>query len=256
MKNQKQLFNEFDFLLYKVLPLVPKYRIFVDLNAGGSFFTFILPPYLIENFNDISSSLFNLFYVMRDDSLYNSFVEKSKNNDFVLDKGLFLIEKIDDKVDFALEFYKRVDFIFNELQNKNIHLNIPELIPNMLDFAKQKLTIINNFYNLYNRVMRMQIEHDTIIKNINRYDTEDTFFYLEFPSEIHFSLYKNVNECFIYQEKDIINILNLLKAIKGKFIGIIDRSPIYENILENINKEYIILKIKDYEKERIIFYKI
>jgi len=55
---------------------------------------------------------------MRDDSLYNSFVEKSKNNDFVLDKGLFLIEKIDDKVDFALEFYKRVDFIFNELQIK------------------------------------------------------------------------------------------------------------------------------------------
>lgn len=60
-------------MVKKLLPLVPKHRIYVEVFGGGASLLLAKEPSLVEVYNDLDAGLVNMFRVIRDPDLFAEF---------------------------------------------------------------------------------------------------------------------------------------------------------------------------------------
>lgn len=76
------------------------------------------------------------------------------------------------------------------------------------------------------RLKNVKIENKDYVKIIKKYDSKDTFFYLDPP-------YYSSKEYYKHNTIDPINMANILKNIKGKFLLSYDNVPKIRKIFKD-----------------------
>jgi len=57
----------------KILPFIPRHRVYVEVFGGGASLLFAKEPSPVEVYNDIWSDVVNFFRVLRDDGIFKKF---------------------------------------------------------------------------------------------------------------------------------------------------------------------------------------
>lgn len=164
-----------------LLKHVPPHTTYVEPFGGGASLLFVKEPSKVEVYNDIDSLLVNFFRVLKKHSgefmrqahltLYSR--EEHKDAKGILDGDVSGLE--DGNIEAAVAFYILCrQSMSGDLQG-GWSYGVKTNCANSWVSAIQKLP------DIVYRLRQVQIEHDTAFKVIERYDTEDTFFYLDPP---------------------------------------------------------------------------
>jgi DNA adenine methylase len=195
-----------------ILPLVPAHTCFVEPFAGGLALFFNKNPSKVECINDTNGELVNFYKVIKhnlnelryllEETLYSrqQYKEAKKiyDNPDKYDNikrawAVFVLcnEGYGGKIGHGWGFEKKKNRASVKLQNK-----------------------IAGFTNEYaERLKNTQIECNNALTVIKNFDSLETFFYIDPP-------YINTDQGHYkgYAENDYINLLEILTAIKGKFL--------------------------------------
>lgn len=206
------------FLSKKILPLIPKHRIYVEVFGGSAALLFSKIPSEIEVYNDINSNVVNFFRVLRDP-------EKMAKLQFLLSLTPYSREEFynsKDKLKICQDDIERAYYFFivNRMSfsgyNQTWSYTITKSGRGMSEVISRYLSVIDLLPEFCNRLKRVQIDNDDFRKIIKKYDTENTFFYLDPPylpetrkgGEYQYEMTKQDHE----------DLLDLLLNIKGKAI--------------------------------------
>lgn len=204
-------------LVKKILPFIPEHKTYVEVFGGGASLLFAKKPSPVEVYNDIDSELVNFFRVLRDpfkfrrfyklvcltsfsrEEFYNSFDMWKNHSDDVIRAYCWYVVA---RMCFSGEFKKSWGFSVNESRR------------NMSSAVARWLSIIDLLPEIHARLMKIQIEHDNFRKIFKRYDTFETFFYLD-PPYIP-ATRKSGKYRYEMSEQDYKELVNILLNTKSK----------------------------------------
>ncbi|GEM_PF-456255 len=170
--------------LNKLLPVVPPHRIYCEPFGGSAALLFAKEPAPVEVYNDLDSELVNFFRVLRDKSKFPEFIRQVEltlysREDY--DDCRKNLESIDDDVERARAFFVSIRQARGGIFGAGWSCTIGESQGGMAGAVKRWLRIGGLLEKVHKRLQVVQIEHQDFRKLIGRYDTPDTFFYLDPP---------------------------------------------------------------------------
>jgi len=191
-----------------IIPLIPQHKTYVEPFFGGGQVFFHKEPSRVEIINDLNDDIVNFFRVCQ--SHYEELVRYLKY--MLLSRQLFELckqtspESLTDIQKAARFFYLQKNAYGGLVTSQRYKLTVeqhpnynPERIPESLAQAHQRL-------------QRVQIECLPYQQILERCDRKETFFYLDPPYWDKY-LYR-----FNFEEQDFIELQQILKTLKGKFI--------------------------------------
>lgn len=204
----------------KLLKYIPKHKIYVEAFVGSGAILFNKEKSEIEVINDLDNILtegYELLKIVSDDV-----------NEYNIQSGKTNIQKFVDA---------------NEITNENRLLQIIYKLCNTFSgkgFGKiykdlSQQTKIKKIGEYKDRIKDVKIHNHDYKIIINKYDSPDTFFFLDPPYQSTKDLYKN--EKFDYEE-----LANILKNIKGYFMLTLNDSDYIREIFESFIIKDIIVK--------------
>ena len=212
-----------------ICSLMPEHSVYVEVFGGAGHVLFAKPRSDVEVYNDIHDGLVTLFRVIRDKpdelqaklkwtlysrSEFNLLREKYRNQDF-----------IDDVDKAATVFY----LIKNSINAKMSTFSVGRT-PTNTSRPNSYYNAINTLKIVSNRLRNVIIECLDFRKLIKVYDTENTLFYLDPPYVINS---RRSGRAYKHEmsDNDHIELLDLLKTVKGKWILSGYRNEIYDTEL-------------------------
>ena len=219
------------YLLKHLLPLIPQHKVYVEPFCGSAKLFFAKTPSKIEVLNDKNKLIANLFYCVS--FYFDEFYQKVST--LVYSRALYDMFKQDVEtltdlkipdVDVAVKTYYLLNTSFagNGLtQGFGVSKT-----RNEAKFFHNKIASLRL---IHERLKNAQIECSDFEEVIKRYDSEDTFFYLD-PPYYGAEHYYDAN----FTEEDHKRLLSLLKQIKGKWLLSGYSNELYENELKEFNR--------------------
>ena len=197
-------------LLSKILPLLPKHRIYTEVFFGGGAVFFGKPKSEVEVINDNNGMVVNFFEVAK-----TQYLElKLKIEATLFSRATYMV---------ALAIY-RMPHLFGKVQrawafyvatNMGFACNIGSW--GYDKYGKRLKTFLNKKlafdHTIPDRLEKTQIECNKAIKVIKAYDSKDTFNYID-PPYIKTDMGHYAN----YTEDDYRKLLDCLSSIKGTFL--------------------------------------
>lgn len=206
-------------MVNKLLPLIPKHKIYVEPFGGGANLLIAKEPSPVEVYNDLDSGLVNFFRVLRDKEKFQRFYEQVQlipysREEFYYCRDTWENEK--DDVMKAVKWFVVMRQSFGGMLGQGWGASVSHSRRNMASTSSRWLTTIEELPDICNRLLRVQIEHNDFRKIFKMYDSVDTFFYVDPPyvPETRSEL-KYKHEMSIDDHKDLVN---MLLNIKGKAI--------------------------------------
>lgn len=169
-------------MVTKLLPLIPSHRIYVEPFGGGASLLFAKEPSLVEVYNDIDSGLVNFFRVLRDPIKFDRLLKLASLTPYSREEYEYCRDTwnaCEDDVERAYRWYVVVRMSFNG--NHSWSYNVTASSRGMAEATSRWLSAIDRLPAVHERIMRVQIEHDDFRRILERYDTPETFFYLDPP---------------------------------------------------------------------------
>lgn len=170
-------------LVRKLLPLVPRHRIYVEVFGGGASLLLAKDAAVseVEVYNDLDSRLVNLFEVLREPENFKEFERRAVLTPF----GREVFVRARDsrevgKVESAWAFFVRQRQSFGGM-GESFGATFASSSRGMCSGNSRWLGAIAGLPELHERLMRVQIECDDWRKILDRYDSAETFFYLDPP---------------------------------------------------------------------------
>jgi DNA adenine methylase len=216
----------------KIYRIFPNHDIFVEVFGGGANVLLHKAPSRLEVYNDLNKDLANLFYVLS--FHYSEFYEKAKF--LVYSREIFnkiKNEVLNTKIKFIPDIDRAVKVFY--LYNTSFSGNM-----NSFGYSINKR---NHPLTLYNKINKLQAIHkrlkNVIIESldfeeiINKYDSENTLFFLD-PPYLCTEFYYSTNDL-SFKYEDHVRLLNLIKNIKGKFILTHYENELYTKELKDFN---------------------
>jgi DNA adenine methylase len=197
----------------KILPLIPKHRVYVEPFFGGGTIFFAKGPSYLEVINDINDNVVNFFEVMQKDfDRLKVEVQCSMMSEAQHKKALKIYKNPADwdPLERAWAFWYVTNFSFANKPGGGWKFDAGTANSHAGRQVKRRR---DQFKYYKDRLSEVQISCRDAIRVINDRDSEDTFFYLDPPypcsDQGH---YKG------YTEKDLKNLLFTITTIKGKFM--------------------------------------
>jgi DNA adenine methylase len=202
----------------KLLPLLPTYKIYVEVFGGGANLLFAKEPAGIEIYNDLDSGLVTFFRVIRDPKKFGRLYHYAINTPYSREEFLYCRDswmKCKDEVLKAYRWYVKNRMSFAGL-GKSWGRTVTSSTRGMAEAPASWMSILALLPEIHRRLMRVQIEQKDFRAIITEYDTPETFFYCDppyVPETRRDGKYEN--ELSLSDHQDLIN---LLLNIKGKAI--------------------------------------
>lgn len=194
-------------LLNKITPLIPPHKVYVEPFVGSGAVFFRKEPIEKEVLNDLDSTLMYHYRILK----------KTKSRDFKKD-----IDTIEENQAF---FNKKATTEGEKLQK--------EIIKGCNTFGAKgtgKIFVDSNSYSKLKNIDKYQerLKNTTLLSQdyksvIRKYDSKETFFFLDPPYENSKNLYKKGSF-------DFVELASFLKGVKGKFLLTLNDSPNIRNL--------------------------
>lgn len=170
-------------MVSKIIPLIPKHRIFVEAFGGGASLLLAHEPSEIEVYNDLDSGLVNFFRVLRDPALFARLYHYAiytpySREEFILCRDTW--NKPNDDVVRAYRWYIKNRFSFAGM-GRSWGRTVTSSSRGMTEAPSSWLSILHDLPEIHRRIMRVQIENKDFRAILKDYDTPETFFYLDPP---------------------------------------------------------------------------
>ena len=204
-----------------IIELFPEHNMYVEGFGGAGHVLFKKKPSPIEVYNDLHSGLYNLFKLLRDDSLRDELIKKItltpySREEFMNCKKTWQNES--DIIEKVRKFYTAImqsvggtgsgGWCYTKTKSRRgMSMAVSRWLGNVDD----------NMVDLIERIREVQIENLDIIDLIIKYDREDTLFYLDPPYIQDTRSAKKVydHEMSIDKHKELVDTL---LNIKGKVV--------------------------------------
>jgi DNA adenine methylase len=216
-------------MVKNLLPLIPPHKIYVEVFGGGASLLFAKKPSPVEVYNDIDSDLVNFFRVLRDPEKFEQFYRKAVLTPYSREEYCFCREtfqECQDDIERAYRFFVTARMSFSGRILHGWSFTVTDSSRGMAGAVSKWLSCLDGLPDIHERLMRVQIEHDDFRKIIPRYDTADTFFYLDppyVPDTRRSGEY--AHEMTLDDHRELVE---MLLAIKGKAMLSGYRHEVYE----------------------------
>jgi len=213
-------------LLSKILKMIPKHEIYVEPFVGGGAIYFGKEPSKIEVINDLDKKLIQGYRLLK------------KVNEPMIDRINAIIERVEKvkkserlellniiantkvrRADDGLKLYQILINTCNTFSSKGTGKMYQEAS------GYRKMKNINEYKERLKNTKIFSSDYKNIIK---KFDSVNTFFFLDPPYEESKELYEN--DVIDYEEMN-----DILSKIKGKFLLTMNSSSIIKNIFKNFN---------------------
>jgi len=220
-------------LLSKILKMIPKHEIYVEPFVGGGAIYFGKEPSKIEVINDLDKKLIQGYRLLK------------KVNEPMIDRINAIIERVEKvkkserlellniiantkvrRADDGLKLYQILINTCNTFSSKGTSKMYQEAS------GYRKMKNINEYKERLKNTKIFSSDYKNIIK---KFDSVNTFFFLDPPYEESKELYEN--DVIDYEEMN-----DILSKIKGKFLLTMNSSSIIKNIFKNFNIKEIKVK--------------
>lgn len=202
-----------------LLPLLPNAQHFCDVFGGSAAVLLNRDPSPVETYNDIDGEVVNFFKVLRDkpDQLIRQIgLTPFSREEFA--KAIQRTDKLSD-IERARRFYIRARQVRTGLAQtastgRWAHCKLTSRA-GMAGAVSRWLGSVESLPEIAQRLLRVQIENDTAVNIIKRYDSKDTLFYCD-PPYIHET--RGDSKAYKYEMTNAEHreLAEVLKNIKGK----------------------------------------
>jgi len=205
----------------KLLPLFPlSHHTYVEPFGGGASMLFVKPPSPVEVYNDLDSGLVNFFRVLRDPDKFEQFYRKAALTPYAREEFNFCRKTwadCEDDVERAYRFFVTARMSFGgKLIGASFGSVVTTSRRGMAGMCSAWLSAIDQLPQISERLLRVQIEHQDWRVILERYDTDQTLFYLD-PPYIH-STRRGGKYAHEMTDEDHIELVERLLNIKGMAI--------------------------------------
>ena len=168
----------------KLLPLIPAHHTYVEAFGGGASLLFAKPPSPVEVYNDLDAGLVNFFRVLRDPVQFAAFQRLITLTPYArteFDHCLATWHEQADPVTRAYRWYVVARMSFGGMFGSSWGSAVTWSRRGMAGTASKYLSIIEHLPAIAERLLRVQVENADWRVILERYDTPETFFYLDPP---------------------------------------------------------------------------
>lgn len=214
---------------------IPEHGVYLEPFFGGGAVFFNKPPARIETINDINSEVYNYFKVLRDnpDELIHAlsltpYSREEYNSSYICNNN-------DSDVERARKFAIRCCQGFgaaNRYKN-GFRSSIGKLSPRTTSFWNAFPEVLQKASL---RLKEAQIENQDALTLIQRYNKEEVFIYADPPYPL--ATRKNYLYDKELSDDEHIQLLELIKAHKGKVMISSYDNALYNDLLSGWHKEY------------------
>jgi DNA adenine methylase len=212
-------------LIPVLLPLIPRHRTYVEVFGGAAALLFAKEPSPVEVYNDIDSGVVNVFRIIRDaeklerlQDLLHLFPFSREESKWSYDHGH---EIEDDVLRAAHWLFVQYTTFGGKGQGKGDSdwswgYSVTESSNGISSRVNAMLKMIDRLPEAHARLRTVQIENGDFRRIIERYDTEETFFYCDpdyIPDTCSQKVYANS-----MRSRDHLDLIELLGKIKGKAV--------------------------------------
>lgn len=206
------------------------FKVYVEGFGGGASVLFSKTPSPIEVYNDLEENVYSLFRVLSNKLLLEEmksrldltpysrqireeFKEDLKNDDMSL-------------VDRAYKFFYVNRTSFNGVGGFSVTM-LPRR--NMMKNVSSYLSLIDGLEEYHQRLSSVLVEHLDILDLLNKYDSKDTFFYLD-PPYVQSTRKSSQKYGVEMSDDDHRKFIEKCNTLKGKVLISGYDSPIYEGL--------------------------
>jgi DNA adenine methylase len=204
-----------------ILPNIPEHETYCEAFSGmfGLFISSNLSPKTVI-YNDVNEYNYILFRFLKSKDFINQ-IERISITEELFEMAKEKISVVDN------DFTKAIYWLIILTCTNNVYDVMNSEFKNEYEYELFKLKYIN----LFNRInLITNIENLDYKDVINKYDSEDSFFYLDPPyyGKEHYYINHNFNK------ESHVELSNFIKSIKGKFMISYYQFP----LLNDLYKEY------------------
>lgn len=219
-----------------IIALMPIHKVFVEGFGGAGHVIITKEPSKIDIYNDINSGVCNFFSVLRDDNTSDKLIKKIQltpysREEFRFCKNTWAEEK--DVVEKARKFYTTISQSVACLGNSSgwSYSKTASSRGMSATVSKWLGKTDSSLVDIVERLREIQIENLDIIDLINKYDSEDTLFYLDPP---YVKETRKAKEVYLFEMSDEkhVELIDTLIEVKGKVILSGYDNDIYSRLLD------------------------
>ena len=197
-------------MLNEILPKIPKHKVYVEPFFGGGAVFFAKPPSEAEIVNDSNSKLVTFYRTMRDDfeGLKTLVDETFHSRTQHREADAIYKSDITDELKTAWSVWVQTNMSFGAMIGGGFGYDRGGKCALKLSNKKE------NFTAAYKeRLRKVTIENNDVLKIIKVYDSPETFFYLDPP-------YVSANQGHYagYTAENFRDLLNVCANMQGKFL--------------------------------------
>ena len=191
-------------LAKKISAIMPEHTTYVEPYAGGAAVYFYKEPAEKEVLNDMDKEIAFAYRFIRD--MTSAQYEALKRKNWVISRGTFNRVKNMNPTNDVDRFYK-----FYYLRKGSYRYGHSDVTPSKLG----KRIGLERLFRVQQRLRGVALNSTDALKMIDKYDSNDTFFYLDPPYPETAKIGGNAPD---FSQEDLVTLTNRLKGIKGKFL--------------------------------------
>ena len=168
----------------KLLPLVPPHRTYVEPYGGGASLLFAKNPSPVEVYNDLNQAVVDFFRVLRDPELFARFYHLAALTPYSRYEWNYCKSTwrdVDDPVERAYRWFVMQRQGFSGRGGHGWGYAVGHSRRGLPGTVSNWLSTLSNLPECAERMMRVQIECIDGVDCIAKYDTKQTFFYIDPP---------------------------------------------------------------------------
>jgi DNA adenine methylase len=211
--------------------MIPEHRIYVEVFGGSGKVLLNKPKSFLEVWNDYDRRVANLFHVVV--FKFEEFYEKVRGLVYSRElykrykKELFEVGRIEiGDVDLAIKTYYVMNCMFGGGGSHLTGFAFSKVNNNALKYWN----LLDSLVKVRERLSGVIIECDDFEKVVKRWDSEETYFFLDPPYYGVESYYDG------FSKEDHERLLRLLKEVKGKWLLSGYANELYDRELEGYNR--------------------